>query len=79
MIARMLLNDYISVNWDAPQDILHNADNLTPEDMARIWGRYRSGLEPFETYSVASGELGPNARLALPIAEYLLEGNSGSE
>lgn len=30
-------------------------------------------------YERVGGELGPNARLALPIAEYLLEGNSGSE
>ena len=60
--------------WEAQQDIVHNDENLTPEDMARIWGRYRSGVEPFETYSVASGELGPNARLALPIAEHLPQG-----
>ena len=74
MIAHMYLNDYISTNWEAPQDILQIAEDLAPEDMARIWGRYRSGLELFERYPVASGELGPNARLALPIAEHLLEG-----
>jgi len=73
MVTRMYMDEYIRTNWEDPQDILQIAANLSPEDMARIWGRFRSALELFETHPATNGRMGPNALLALPIAEYLMQ------
>jgi len=62
IVARMLLDQYVSLD-----DSL-DSDNLSAQDMARIWGRYRTSYEPFYL-----PELGPNAQLALPLAEYFLD------
>ena len=62
IVARMLLDQLRSL------DNSLDSDNLSPEDMARIWGRYRTSYEPFYV-----PDLGPNAQLALPLAEYFLD------
>ncbi len=67
MVTRMYLDQYITQKWEDPQNFAEIAENLSPKDVARIWGRYRSAYEPLD-----AAVFGPNAQLARPIAEYLL-------
>ena len=68
IVTGMYLDQYIDQIWEDPQNFAEIAENLSPEDVARIWGRYRSAYE-----FIGSKEFGPNAQLALPIAEYFLD------
>ena len=68
IVTGMYLDQYINQIWEDPQNFAEIAENLSPEDVARIWGRYRSSYE-----FIGSKEFGPNAQLALPIAEYFLD------
>jgi len=70
IVVGMYLDRYIASNWEDATNYRAIAENLSPEDVARIWGRYRSTFEPF-----AYEELGPNAHLALPLAEHYLDQN----
>ncbi len=67
MVTSMYLDQYITQKWKDPQNFAEIAENLSPKDVARIWGRYRSAYEPLD-----AAVFGPNAQLARPIAEYLL-------
>ena len=61
LVTRMYMDEYLA-SGDSKI-----SENLSAEDMARIWGRYRTSYEP-----LGSEEFGPNAQLALPLAEYFL-------
>ncbi|MCY4061385.1 MAG: hypothetical protein OXG53_03340 [Chloroflexi bacterium] len=62
IVTRMILDDYLAL------DESRFSENLTAEDMARLWGRYRTAHEALEY-----DNYGPNAHLALPVAEYFLD------
>ena len=61
VVTRMFLDQYLGL------DDSRTVENLSAEDYARIWGRYRTAQE-----DLAHEEYGPNATLAYPIAEYFL-------